>query len=60
MYGTHYLNENDIKVILDKHHVEDSENLANALSEILPKFIKASINTIDEEIGKKSAMNNLF
>ncbi|EHE94825.1 hypothetical protein LLCRE1631_00008 [Lactococcus lactis subsp. lactis CNCM I-1631] len=54
------MNENDIKVILDKHHVEDSENLANALSEILPKFIKASINTIDEEIGKKSAMNNLF
>lgn len=54
------MDENDIKVILDKHHVEDSENLANALSEILPKFIKSSISTIDEEIGKKSAMNNLF
>lgn len=54
------MNENDFKVILDKHHVENSKALAKALSEILPKFIKSSISTIDEEIGKKSAMNNLF
>ncbi|MFK4897358.1 hypothetical protein [Lactococcus petauri] len=46
------MNENSIKDILDKHNVENSEALANALSEILPQFLDNSIGTIDEKLGK--------
>ncbi len=34
------MNSNAIKMILDQHNVNDSENLANALAKVLDEFSK--------------------
>lgn len=49
-----------IKEILEKHGVENLENLSNALEEILTKHTKDSstIDTISRELGRKQQRAN--
>lgn len=60
------MNEEEIKVILDKHEISDADKLAKALAEILPRFENPSTQSISEELAflsrteSRGGFNELF